>query len=86
MRNTSSAGSHALSPSFRSNGRGNLACKEFKGPWSICFRLAKNIPPRLLKIHYGQEVLAQRLGESLLPLVSGDLRLKDAEKFIGRAV
>ena len=34
---------------------------------------------------YAQVVLAERLRESLLPLVSGELRVKDAEKFIARA-
>jgi|GEM_PF-2153676 len=31
-------------------------------------------------------VLSQRQCEVLLPIASGDLRLKDAEKFVGRAV
>ena len=35
---------------------------------------------------YGQVVLVQRQRMSLLPLVSGDLLLKDAEKFIWRCV
>lgn len=35
---------------------------------------------------YGQVVLVQRLRNSLLPVVSNDLRFKDAEKFLGRTV
>jgi len=36
---------------------------------------------------YGQVVLPQRLRDTLLPkLISGKLRVRDVEKFIGRAV
>lgn len=35
--------------------------------------------------NYGQVVLTQPLRESLMPLVSGDVRLEDAEKPVGRA-
>ena len=35
---------------------------------------------------YGQVVLAQRLRDALSPRVCGDLRLKDADKFVGRTV
>ncbi|MCI4431200.1 MAG: hypothetical protein JHC40_18775 [Burkholderiales bacterium] len=35
---------------------------------------------------YGQVVPAQRLRDSFLPLVAGDLRIMPAEKFVGRTV
>jgi type I restriction enzyme R subunit len=35
---------------------------------------------------HGQVVLARRLRESFVPLASFDLRVKDAEKIVGRAV
>jgi type I restriction enzyme R subunit len=43
--------------------------------------------PSAEQADYGQVVLRQRLRDALLPkLISGELRVKDAEKFIGRAV
>jgi type I restriction enzyme R subunit len=43
--------------------------------------------PLAERADYGEVVLARRLRDALLPkLISGELRVKDAEKFIERAV
>jgi type I restriction enzyme R subunit len=42
--------------------------------------------PAARRDDYGQVNPAQRLRESLIPLYSGELRMKDAEKFVASAV
>jgi type I restriction enzyme R subunit len=55
--------------------------------WQIAH--APDIAPGMLaaeRADYGEVVLARRLRDALLPkLISGELRVKDAEKFIERA-